>query len=135
MGWISMRFKDFWAQYGVDVIVVGASALLSSAFAIYLAIPKEASSSIAVVKRDASEIARYDLSKESLTPREVVIQGLYSEMTLGLKKNAIAVLASGCHSHYCIYQGYISEANHPIICAYNHVSITILGVAEYDVTI
>ena len=35
----------------------------------------------------------------------------------------------------CVYMGYVSETNRPIICAYNAVYIVIEGVSDVDVEI
>jgi hypothetical protein len=128
-----MAFKEFWKAHFVDVIVVGSLTLLSSAAAIYLAIPKNSGDHIADIYRDSTLLQEIDLSKESETERTFVILGYVGEMTIGVKTNAIHVVSSGCPNHYCIYQGWTSDVDHPLVCAYNHVSIQIVGTSQYDV--
>jgi len=120
-----MTSKDFFHKYLWDIIVVGALTLVSGGFAIYLAIPKNSNEHIANVSKDSTVILSIDLSVESATVREVAIQGAMTPMTLGVKKNAICVLESGCRTHDCIYAGWVSDSTHPIVCAYNHVSIQV----------
>lgn len=120
-----MTSKEFFHKYLWDIIVVGTLTLLSSGFAIYLAIPKNNNEHIANISKDSTAIQAIDLSLESDTVREVTIQGAVTAMTLGVKKNAICVLESGCRTHNCIYTGWVSDSTHPIVCAYNHVSIQV----------
>jgi hypothetical protein len=120
-----MTAKAFFHKYLWDLIVVGALTLVSSGFAIYLAIPKNSNEHTANVTRDATALLSIDLSLEGDTVRQVTIQGAMSPMVLGVKKNAICVLESDCRNQNCVYAGWVSDSNHPIVCAYNHVSIQI----------
>ena len=60
------------------------------------------------------------------------LQGAVSKMEIGVKKNEIRVIHSDCLSHYCEAQGWLSSPGRAIICAYNHISIAILGQGETD---
>jgi len=120
-----MTAKAFFRKYLWDLIVVGTLTVVSSGFAIYLAIPKNSDEHTANVTRDSTALLSIDLSLESDSPRQIVIQGVMTPMTLEVKKNAIRVSESGCRNQYCVYAGWVSDSNHPIVCAYNHVSIQI----------
>jgi hypothetical protein len=120
-----MTAKAFFRKYFWDLIVVGTLTLVSSGFAIYLAIPKNSDEHIANVTRDSTALLSIDLSLENDTAREITIQGVMTPMTLEVKKNAIRVKESGCRNQNCVYAGWVSDSNHPIVCAYNHVSIQI----------
>lgn len=124
----------FWKKHLWDVIVVGATALAASAAAIYVAAPKGGGSHIAEIRLDSALKQTIDLSKET-SERTFVIQGKMTPMTIGVKENAIAVLESGCPHLYCVRQGYVSEAGHPIVCTYNHITIEILGSAASDIVV
>lgn len=63
---------------------------------------------------------------------EIKIRGRYTEMTIGIDHNAIAVLASGCPGQECVRQGWAKGPNHPIVCAHNGIFIEIVG-GEDDV--
>jgi|LAHS01.1.fsa_nt_gb hypothetical protein len=124
--------KGFWEKHFWDVIVVGTSAILASALSIYVAVPKSGGSHVAEITGSVTTTQRIDLSKIS-EETTVQIQGKYDVMVLGLKYNAICVKESNCPHHVCINQGWVSEANHPIICTYNEVQIVILGESVIDV--
>lgn len=134
-----MKAKAFFAKYFWDIIVVGSLSLASSATAIYLAIPKNSSDHIAQIVRDSTTIETLDLSKESANERTFIIQGAVSgeagQMVIGVKTNAIHIVSSKCPNQYCVHTGWISDAAHPIVCAYNHISITIVGSTGADVIV
>ena len=120
-----MTIKDFLHNHAYDLLAVVSVLGLSGSALIYYAIPKNEDLT-ASVYREKVLLATYDLSKET-TERTIEIEGKFTPMTLGLKKNAIAVLESGCKSQYCVHQGYVSAANHPIVCSYNEVYIALTG--------
>ena len=120
-----MTIKAFWHTHAYDLLAVASVLGLSGSALIYYAIPKNEDLT-ASVYREKVLLATYDLSKET-TERTIEIEGKFTPMTLGLKKNAIAVLESGCKSQYCVHQGYVSAANHPIVCSYNEVYIALTG--------
>lgn len=127
-----MNARAFFKKYLWDIIVVGSLALVSSAAAIYIAIPKNDNAHIAKIYCNAIQIQNdIDLSKEADSVRTFTIQGAVSgdagKMVIGVKKNAICVVSSFCPNHYCIQAGWVSDSAHPIVCAYNHVTITIVA--------
>ncbi len=127
--------KGFWKTHLGDVILIGLSACLATGLALYAALPKGGSSHQAEIALDGARLKQnglLDLSKYGEETTEIVIQGYRSEMTIGVKKDAICVLSSSCPSQYCVHQGWISEAGRPLVCAYNHIVISILGSAEAD---
>lgn len=134
-----MTVKAFFHTYLWDILVVGALTLASSAAAIYLAIPKSSDSHIAHIVRDSTELMVVDLSKESAEVRSFTIQGAVEGedglMSIEVKTNAIRVSASHCANQYCVNQGWVSDANHPIVCAVNHVWITITASGGSDIVI
>lgn len=130
-----MQAKAFFKTYFWDIVVVGSLALLSSGFAIYLAIPKNSTDHTARITKDNALIQMVDLSLESETQeRTFEIQGYKDVMTIGVLKNKIHVLESSCPNQYCIFEGWISDSSKPIVCAYNHISITI-GAADNSVIV
>ncbi len=73
-----------------------------------------------------------DLSKET-SERTFKINGTHTELTVGVKKNAIAILKSGCPNQYCVEEGYVSSPHRSIICAYNDIYIFLEGTSDIDV--
>ena len=120
-----MTVKAFFKKHAYDFIAVFSVLLLSGSALVYYAIPTR-QDLVASIYREKVLLATYDLSQET-TERTIEIEGKLTPMIIGLKKNAIAVLESGCKSQYCVNQGYVSKANHPIICSFNAVYIALAG--------
>lgn len=57
--------------------------------------------------------------------KEEEIDGLKGKMTLGMCHNQIAVIYSSCPGQECVHEGYVRSNNHPIVCAYNQVLISL----------
>src|SRR5574344_600619 len=130
-----MRAKGFFQKYLWDILVVGSLALVSSGFAIYLAIPKNSTDHTARITRDNALIQVIDLSLESdSVERTFEIQGYKDKMSIGVMKNRIHGAHSDCPNQDCVFEGWISDSKKPIVCAYNHISITI-GAADSSVIV
>jgi len=120
-----MTVKELFRLHSFDLIAVLSVLVLSGSSLVYYALPKNEDLTASVFVEKVL-LVTYDLSKET-TERTIEIEGKNTPMTLGIKKNAIAVLESGCKNQYCVHQGYVSVANHPIVCAYNEVYIALTG--------
>ena len=127
--------SSFWKKHFWDVIVISAFAVVAAGASIWVATPKAAEGHIAQISVSGQLIRELDLSKEPEEERTFLVQGVVSEMTIGVKYNAIRVVSSNCPSQYCVHEGYISEPGKPIVCAYNEVVIEIIGKSESDVVI
>jgi len=79
--------------------------------------------SASIYVRDAL-IQEVNLSNET-SERHFDIQGTNGTLTISVKHNAIAVIESNCPHQDCVNEGYVTETNHPIICAYNGVYIIV----------
>ena len=55
------------------------------------------------------------------------IEGLHGEVHVHTKDGMIGIIESTCPHKDCIHMGYTNSPSHPIICAYNAVSIVIEG--------
>ncbi|MBP5216972.1 MAG: NusG domain II-containing protein, partial [Bacilli bacterium] len=126
---------SFWKKHFWDVIVISIAALLAGGLSIWVAVPKANLGHIAQISVSGKLLQKLDLSTEPQEERIFYIQGAVSEMTIGVKYNAIRVVSSNCPSQYCVHEGYISEPGMPIVCAYNEVVIEIIGKSESDVVI
>lgn len=58
---------------------------------------------------------------------EFVVIGEHGNMTIEIKEGAISVKESSCPGKECVNEGWVKEAGHPILCAYNHVLISLRG--------
>ena len=63
------------------------------------------------------------------------IEGKHGVLTLGLKRNAIAVIESNCPLQECVHEGWITRSGEPIVCAYNAVLINVVSSSWGEVTI
>ncbi len=127
--------EGFWKTHLGDAILIGVCACLATGLAVFAALPKGDTSHQAEITLDGKRLENnglLDLSSYGEETTEIVIEGLKSQMRIGVKKDAICVLSSSCPSQYCVHQGWISEARRPLVCAYNHITISILGSAEAD---
>lgn len=131
-----VKEKPFFLKHLFDFIVLLFLVALTSSFYIIRAVQSANANPndilTAVVTFESKEIARYNLT-EITEYREEVIHGKYTDMTIGLKHNAICVDESGCPGQECVHEGWVSEVNHPIICAYNLIYIEIIGSSWGDV--
>lgn len=131
--------KGFWKTHLGDTILIACCACIATGLAIYAALPKGSSSSlqaeIALDGKRLEENGLLNLSEYGEEMTEFVIHGYHTDMTIGIKKDGICVVSSGCPTQYCVHQGWTSEAKKPLVCAYNHIVISILGESEADFTI
>ena len=86
---------------------------------------------VATISVQDDVVEKIDLSKNE--EKDYYIKGLKGEVHVHTKDGAIAVVESNCPHQDCVRMGYVSESNHPIICAYNAVYIVIDGNSNYDV--
>lgn len=128
----------FWKKHLGDVILISSLSVLSLSLALYAALPKGShySSLQAEITLDGNRLKEnglLDLSTYGEEQSSFFIEGKLGEMEIGVKKNAICVLSSTCASQYCVHQGWVSEPGRPIVCAANHIVITILGDSGADI--
>ncbi len=131
---------EFWKKHLADTITIAFFAIAGVALAIYAALPKNGTydSLKAEITLDGKRLEKngyLDLSSYGEEETEIEIIGKKSPMKIGVKHNAIHVLSSDCPSHYCISQGWVTEPGVPIVCAYNHIVITILGTSGNDINL
>ena len=83
------------------------------------------------VQNDVVEVI--DLTKNEENIYE--IEGINGKVYVHSKKGAIAITESNCPHQDCVHMGYVTTTNKPIICAFNAVSVIIVGTATNDVEI
>jgi len=124
--------KAFFKKYLVDIFALLLLALLSLGSFGLVALYSKRPSSIASISRSGTILMEIDLDQEN-EERIFVIEGKKTPMSIGVKHQAIRVVESGCPTQFCVHEGYISGAGHPLVCAYNEVIITLSGDTKFDV--
>lgn len=114
-----------------DLILIISLIVIAVTTLILVNILKTPSSSQASVAVNG-EVAQIINLNEN---KDYEVKGTNGELIIRVKDGAIAVIESNCPHQDCVHIGYVSDANHPIICAYNSVVITILGQGEDDVIV
>jgi Uncharacterized protein conserved in bacteria len=113
-------------KYKWDIIIITILLLIGSAsFIIINSIKTSSDSLIAKITDSNSEITEINLSKEKEEEREITVTGLYDDLIVGVKYNAIRVIYSSCPHQDCVKQGSVSTTNTPIVCLYNKVYIVL----------
>lgn len=129
--------RPFWKKHLGDAIVISVFSVLALSLALYAALPRGGSSSHqAEITLDGKRLEKnglVDLSSYGEEETYFTIQGYRGEMKIAVKKDAIRVAHSDCPSQYCVHQGWIAEPGRPLVCAYNHIVISILGEEEADI--
>ena len=115
-----------------DLILI-ISLLLVAVISLVCVLSSRTSNNTAKIYVQDNLVYEIDLSKKE--ENDYIVHGLKGDLTVHTKDGAIAVTCSNCPHQDCVKMGYVSESNHPIICAYNATYIIIEGQGTYDVEI
>ena len=128
--------KGFFHRHKIDIIILATLLGVALVSLIpFLANRFSASETVvATIYRQGDKLMAVDLSKEE-GEREFPIQGTKTSLVVGVRKNAIKIIDSGCPSQYCVHMGYVDKPGLPIVCAYNGISIVLEGGDPYSVVI
>lgn len=85
----------------------------------------------AVVQVKNEEVLRISLLEDG----DYTVQGTLGEVHIEVRDGAVRVSQENSPHHYCSKQGFVSDANVPIVCLPNDTVITIEGDSEEDVMI
>ena len=124
--------KNFFLKHLFDFLLLGVLALGTASAYIVRAVQKSQVKSLdltARITKLGQELMTIDLYKEGETERSFTIEGTKGKLTVGVKKNAIHVHDAECPGQECVHEGWVTEPNHPIICAHNGIYISI---SSYD---
>lgn len=114
-----------------DFILILSLLLVATIALSLVLIFRKKSNLIANVYVQNNIVETIDLSKKE--DKHYYVDGLKGKVHIHTHDGAIAILESNCPHQDCVKQGYVSETNHPIICAYNAVYIIINGQSINDV--
>ena len=119
-----------------DIILITSLLLVAAVALIILAFRNVKNNLVAKIYVQNHVVEVVDLSKRA--EKDIYIDGLNGKLHIHTRDGAIAVLESNCPHQDCVHMGYVKDSNHPIICAYNAVCISIEGgsnSSSYDVEI
>ena len=124
--------KNFFLKHLFDFLLLGVLALGTASAYIIRAVQKSQVKSLdltARITKLGQELMTINLYEEGEVERTFTIEGTKGKLTVGVKKNAIHVHDAECPGQECVHEGWVSEPNHPIICAHNGIYISI---SSYD---
>lgn len=116
-----------------DLILIGSLLIVAVVALVVIFSTRIKTNLIAKVYVQNKVVEVIDLSKNEENTYE--IEGINGKVYVHSKKGAIAVTQSNCPHQDCVHMGYVTASNRPIICAYNAVSVVIVGTATNDVEI
>lgn len=108
-----------------DIILIGSLLLVAVISLVLVLSFTKKKNLVATISVQNDVVETIDLSKA--IDEHYYIDGLHGQLHVHAINGAIAVLESTCPHQDCVKMGYVKESNHPIICAYNAVSIVISG--------
>jgi hypothetical protein len=104
----------------------GIIALLIAVFLLTLPALQSITPDKVVIYKENDIVATYPLD----TDREVTIQGTIGPLTIAIKHHAVSVIHADCPQGICQKSGSISKPDAQIVCAPNHIVITITSTAK-----
>ena len=119
-----------------DIILIASLLVVASIALVILAFRNVKNNLVAKITVQNNVVEVINLFKKE--EKDYCIDGLNGKLHVHTHDGAIAVLESNCPHQDCVHMGYVKDTNHPIICAYNAVCITIEGgnnSSSYDVEI
>ena len=116
-----------------DLILILSLLLVAAVALIVLLSLNKRSNLVARISVQNEVVETIDLSKAG--DSDYYIKGTNGTLHVHTHDGAIAVVESNCPHQDCVKMGYVSETNHPIICAYNAVCIVIDGNSNNDVVV
>lgn len=114
-----------------DIVLIGILSLTAVAAGLSILLNAQKKGVTASVYVQNKLVERIDLSKKE--NKYYYVQGTHTLVTIHTHDGAIAVVDGNCPHHDCENQGYVSQCNIPIVCAYNGLYIEISGVRYDDV--
>ncbi len=116
-----------------DIILVGSLLIAAITALLVVIFTRQTNNLVAKVSVQNQVVLTIDLTKEN--NKDYVVKGINGGVHIHVKDGAIAVTESNCPHQDCVRTGYISDSSHPIICAYNAVTIEIVGNQTNDVEV
>jgi hypothetical protein len=109
-----------------DIIVI---LVLLTGCALSIPLLTASKPQIVDVYKDNNLIATYSLADDNI----VTIQGINDTMTIAIRKASVEVINVHCPHRLCMKSGRITHQGQQIVCAPNHILITISGSTSEEV--
>jgi hypothetical protein len=103
-----------------DIIVI---LVLLTGCALSIPLLSASTPQIVDIYKDNHLVATYPLSADKI----VSIQGIDDTMTIAIRDASVEVIGVHCPHKLCMKSGRITQLGQQIICAPNHILITITG--------
>ena len=113
-----------------DLIVIGSLLLVALLSLVFVFAFRTKKNLVATIYVQNEVVETIDLSKKE--DKDYLVHGINGDLHVHTHDGAIAVVQSNCPHQDCVKMGYVHESNHPIICAYNAVCISIDGGGATD---
>ena len=108
-----------------DLILILSLLLVAAVALIVLLSLNKRSNLVARISVQNEVVETIDLSKAG--DSDYYIKGTNGTLHVHTHDGAIAVVESNCPHQDCVKMGYVNTSGHPIICAYNAVTIVVEG--------
>lgn len=116
-----------------DIILIVSLLIVAAVSLVLVNVFSRRDNLYAKISVQNNVIETIDLSKKE--EADFFVDGLHGKVHVHTHDGAIAIVESNCPHQDCVKTGYVSDTNHPIICAYNAVYIVIEGGIGYDTEI
>jgi len=113
-------------RFGIaDPFLIALLVVLAFAFIPFM---RAAAPAVVVVRRDKTIIARYPVDRD-MTFR---VSGAQGPLDICIARHGVSVVRATCKNQICVNTGRISHSYQQIVCAPNHVTVTVSAGAETD---
>ena len=116
-----------------DLILIGSLLVVIIASLLAVLLTRNKKNLVAKIYVKDELVQTIDLDKAQ--DKEFEVHGVKGTLLVVIKNHSIGVVDADCPHQDCVHTGFVSETNHPIICAYNQVYIVIEGDSSYDARI
>ena len=112
----------------IEALAFGTSFLLVLGLCLFLALKPKAGAKIAEVVHEGEIVLRLDLEEDG----HHRVKGNHDEVEIAVIGKKVAIVSSPCPSQFCVHQGYKDKEGESIICAYEGISVLLVGNAAIE---
>ena len=116
-----------------DLILIASLLVIALVSLITILTTRQKNNLTAKVYVQNQVVLTIDLDKSN--GQDFYVEGTNGTVKIHVCDGAIAVVESNCPHQDCVHMGFVSDSAHPIICAYNQITIEISGNQINDVEV